>query len=80
MEAIAIREGVKTKGEGSHLELIEYTAEQGIIDEHTRQFLQQMREYRNKISYEGFMVNTNYLDLNKGRIQNIIKRIFELLG
>src|SRR3989344_3357181 len=62
MEAIALKQGVKAKGEGAHYELIEYSAKQGLVDEHTRQFLQQMRDYRNQISYEGFMISRNYID------------------
>lgn len=79
MEALTIKEGIKTKGDGAHQELIEYIFKQNIINEQTRQFLQQMREYRNKISYEGFMINKNYIHLNKERIQDIIKNFLELL-
>jgi len=79
IEALTLREGVKIKGEGAHQELIDYVAKQNKIDEQTRQFLQQMREYRNRISYEGFMIHKNYIDLNKENIQKIIKHLFELL-
>ena len=63
IEAITVREGVKVKGEGAHQELIDYVAKQKKIDEQMRQFLQQMRDYRNRISYEGFMINKNYIIL-----------------
>lgn len=79
MEALTLREGIKIKGEGAHQELIEYIARQKSIDEQSRQFLQQMREYRNRISYEGFMIHKNYISLNKKKIQDIIKRFLELL-
>ena len=79
IEALTLKEGIKIKGEGAHQELIDYIAEQNNINEQTRQFLQQMREYRNRISYEGFMIHKNYVDLNKERIQKIIKHLFELL-
>src|SRR3989338_9045329 len=72
MEALTIKKGIKVKGEGAHQELIEYIAKQGNVDEQTRQFLQQMREYRNRISYEGFVVHRNYIHLNKEKIQSII--------
>ena len=80
IEALTLREGVKIKGEGAHQELVEYVAEQKNIDEQTRQFLQQMRDYRNRISYEGFVIHKNYINLNKERIRNIIKHLFELLN
>ena len=79
MEALTIKKGIKAKGEGAHQELIEYIAREKIINEQIRQFLQQMREYRNKISYEGFMIHKNYISLNKEKIQNIIKNFFSLL-
>ena len=75
IEALTLKEGIKIKGEGAHQELIDYIAKQQCIDEQTRQFLQQMRDYRNRIAYEGFMVHRNYINLNKERIQKIINLI-----
>ena len=79
IEAITIRAGIKVKGEGAHQELIDYVAKQNKIDEQMRQFLQQMRDYRNRISYEGFMIHKNYIELNKAIIGEIIKHLFEQL-
>jgi len=79
MEALTLKKGIKIKGEGSHQELIEYIAKGNIINEQMRQLLQQMREYRNRISYEGFMINENYIKLNKEKIQDIIKKLINLL-
>ena len=74
MEALTLLKGVKIKGEGAHQELIEYVVKQYNLDEQTRRFLQQMREYRNRISYEGFMVNRNYIILNQEKIKSILTR------
>lgn len=79
LEAIALKEGVKIKGEGAHQELIDYIAKQNNFDEKTRLFLQQMRDYRNRISYEGFMVNKNYILLNREKIASIIVKLFDKL-
>ena len=79
MEALTLKEGIKVKGEGAHQELIDYVAKEKKIDEHMRVFLQQMRDYRNRISYEGFMVNENYIKLNKEIIERIVKHLFEQL-
>jgi len=76
MEAFTLEKGIKIKGEGAHQELIDYVAKQNNFDEQTRQFLQQMRDYRNRISYEGFMINKNYIMLNKERIQTVINKLF----
>ena len=80
MEALSMLNGIKAKGEGAHQELIDYISEQYNFDEQTRQFLQQMRDYRNRISYEGFTVHKNYIILNQERIKNIIKKLFNELN
>ena len=72
MEALTLKEGIKVKGEGAHQELVDYIAKQQKINEQMKQFLQQMRDYRNRISYEGFMIHKNYIDLNKAIIRRII--------
>src|SRR3989338_10494306 len=80
MEALGLLNGIKTKGEGAHQELIDYISKQYNFDEQDRQFLQQMRAYRNRISYEGFMIHKNYITLNQEKIINIIKRFFDELN
>ena len=79
IEALALIEGVKTRGEGAHKELIDYIAKRYSFDEQTRLFLQQMRDYRNTISYEGFMINPSYIKMNQEKIKAIIKNLFEKL-
>ena len=79
LEALASVNGIKTKGDGAHQELIDYIAEQYSFSEQTRQFLQQMRDYRNRISYEGFIVPKNYILLNELKIKEVIKTLVELL-
>ncbi len=80
MEALSMLNGIKIKGERAHQELIDYIAKQYNFDEQTRQFLQQMRDYRNRISYEGFMIHKNYIVLNQEKIKNIIKKLFNELN
>ncbi len=77
MEALGLIRGIKAKGEGAHQELIDYIVKQYRFDEQTRQFLQQMRDYRNRISYEGFMVHKNYIALNQEKIKEIIKNFLK---
>ena len=79
MEALTLKNGVKIKGEGAHQELIDYLAKQHIFDEKKRGFLQQVRDYRNRISYEGFMINKNYIILNKKIIINVMNKLFDKL-
>ena len=79
MEALTLKGGIKLKGEGAHQELIDYIAKHHGFDEPTRQFLQRMRDYRNRIAYEGFMVHKNFILLNKEKIVSIINKMFDEL-
>ena len=80
MEALTLKAGIKIKEEGAHQELIDYISKIHNFNEQTRQFLQQMRDYRNRISYEGFMVHKNYILLNKEKITSIISFLSNKLG
>lgn len=78
MESQTLKEGIKIKGEGAHQELIDYILRGHRFAEQTRQFLQQMREFRNRVSYEGFMVNKNFIAVNKEKIEEVIKKLKNL--
>ena len=80
MEALILSTGVKIRGEGAHMELIDYVSGECGFDEKTRLFLQKMREHRNRISYEGFMIHENYISLNGKAIKEIVKKLFDELG
>ena len=79
MEALTLLEGIKMKGEGAHCELIDYICEKNKISETDREFLQQMRNYRNRISYEGFSVKSGYIERNESRINKIISLLSGLV-
>ena len=79
MEAIALGAGIKTSGEGAHKELINYIVENYGFEENILVFLQQMRDYRNRISYEGFIVNRNYILLNNDKILTIINKLNKII-
>lgn len=76
LEAISLIDGIKIKGEGAHQELIDFIIKKYKIEEQKRQFLQKMRDYRNRISYEGFSINKEYIVTN----QELIKELIELLS
>jgi hypothetical protein len=76
-EAVSLINGVKIKGDGAHQELIDFVCKKLKINDGKRIFLQQMRDYRNRIAYEGFIVNKNYISLNKGKINEIIDKLSE---
>lgn len=78
LEAQTLSKGIKFRGEGAHQELIDYIAKQKSIDEQTRVFLQEMRDFRNRISYEGFMVPKNYILLNREKIDKIVNDLMKI--
>ncbi len=63
MEAISLFEGIKFSGEGAHRELIDHISKANKFNLSDSEFIQQMRDYRNRISYEGFSVIKNYITL-----------------
>lgn len=79
MEALLYLKGIKMKGEYAHYEVIEYACKEYGLGESSRRFLQDMRDYRNRISYEGFNVQKSYILLNLGRINTIIQTLLNLI-
>lgn len=79
MEALTYLEGVKFKGEGAHQKTIDYICKKYQFPEQTRKFLQDMRDYRNRISYEGFMIKADYIKRNAGKIENTIQILLNLV-
>ena len=77
-EAIASTNGIKFKSDGAHQQLIDYASKK-YFSEKERIFLQDMREYRNRIHYEGFNVNINYINSNSKIIEEIIKKLTKLV-
>jgi hypothetical protein len=75
MEALASIKGYKTRGDSAHIELIDFICKEEKFDEMTRELLQQMRDYRNRVSYEGFMIHKNYILLNEEKIKKIISKL-----
>lgn len=79
MEALALLDGVKARGEGAHAELIDYVCRHHGFDGTEQVFLQQLREYRNRISYEGFPVQPDYIERNEKRMEGIVARLRKLV-
>jgi len=75
MEAITSAEGTKFRGEGAHQELIDYICRNYKQKESIRIFLQELRDYRNRIAYEGFAVTIEYIKTNSEKIERIISEL-----
>lgn len=80
MEALASIEGIKIKGEGAHQKIIDYVCEKYNLGEAARQFIQQLRDHRNRISYEGFMIKESYIKQNCQKIEKIIEQLIEIVN
>lgn len=78
MDAITSSEGIKFRGEGAHQELIDYICKAYQQGESNRIFLQEMRDYRNRIAYEGFTVTNEYIKTNSEKIEKIISILINL--
>lgn len=79
MSSIALLDGVKFKGEGTHQKLIDYVCQNHNLGEQNREFIQQLRDYRNRISYEGFVIKPDFIQRNKEKIEEIINRLNNLI-
>ncbi len=79
METITFIDGIKFKGEGAHFELIDYIFKKYNFNFSHNVFLQSMRNYRNKISYEGFSVKRSYIEENEVKINEVINKLKEII-
>jgi len=77
---ILLLDGYKTYGEGAHKRLIEY------LEENYQQFnqdeihlLNNLRITRNKIAYDGFFVEKNYLERRSSDIKDIIEKLKSII-
>lgn len=78
LEAISLKEGKKVSGRGAHAELISFICDEYGLDKPSEQFLQNLRKYRNRISYEGFFTEPDYIDRNESKIKELIEVLREI--
>ena len=79
---IALLDGYRTLGEGAHKELMEYIQDNyhSKLEESHFHFLNELRIIRNKITYDGFFVNLEYVKRNEEVIITIIKKLKDITG
>lgn len=80
LDALNILDGIKFKGEGAHIESINYACEKYKINDADKQLINDMREYRNRISYEGFNIKPSFIEQNYERIERLINRMMSKIG
>ena len=79
MESLLYIGGYRIKGEGAHKELIDFACSEYGLSEQSRRFLQQLREYRNRIAYEGFFIKSDYIMMHSEEINSIVLRLIRKL-
>jgi len=80
MTIILLLDGYKTYGEGSHKKLIEYLElNYKEFDKSEIYFIDDLRNIRNKIAYDGFFVEINYILNNIKNIQRIIEKLNKII-
>jgi len=74
--ALILLDGYKTFGEGSHKKLIEYINEKyKEFNSSDIFFLENLRVLRNRIAYDGFFVQKDYLVRNKPSIIKLVDKL-----
>ena len=78
---ILLLDGYKTFGEGAHKKTIEY------LGKNYRQFstqeiavMDELRIIRNRISYDGFFVQPDYIKRKRQAIEGIIRKLIETVN
>ena len=79
MESLASIEGIKFDGEGAHAKLIMWSSDTVRLTRIEKTTLQQLRRFRNKLSYEGEEVTYDYVQRNQKIFTGIIKKLFSAL-
>ncbi len=81
LSILLLLEGYKTVGEGAHKELIEYFTNQKLgLSEADTTLIDKLRIIRNRIAYDGFFVNFDYLERNQKTFLNIINKLKTMVG
>lgn len=82
LTALLLLDGFKTEGEGAHKKLIEYLSitYKNEFKRHEIVLLEDLREKRNRIAYEGLFVPENYLTLREQEINHIISNLKAIIN
>ena len=81
LSVILLLDGYKTYGEGAHKKLIEYIqSNYKEFNEYEISLLDDLRIKRNKIAYDGFFVDKDYIERRIKDIQEIIQKLRDIIG
>jgi hypothetical protein len=77
LDAIFIMEGIKFKGDGAHIELIDEAKKEEYLTDQEHSLIQQIRGIRNRYKYEGYSVKGEFITRNEKKIISIIENLRE---
>ena len=81
LSVILLLDGYKTYGEGAHKKLIEYVqSNYKEFSEYSISLIDDLRITRNKIAYDGFFVDKDYIDRKNKDIQEIIDKLKKIIN
>lgn len=80
MMVVLLLDGYKTYGEGAHKKLVEYLkSNYKEFNEYEISLIDDLRITRNKIAYNGFFVDKEYIERKIKDIQNIIVKLKKII-
>ena len=81
ISVVLLLDGYKTYGEGAHKKLVEYLqVNYNEFNEYEISLIDDLRITRNKIAYDGFFVEKDYIGRKISDIQNIIKKLKDIIN
>ncbi len=80
MESISLLNSFKFSGNYAHEELIDWICKELKFSHQDKTFLQIIRNYQNKISYEGFFIKPNFIKQKDNKILEIIRKLDNKIG
>lgn len=81
ISVILLLDGYKTSGEGAHKKLVEYLeSNYKQFNNHEISIIDDLRIIRNKIAYDGFFVNGDYLERRVRNIEEIVLKLKKIIA
>lgn len=74
--AILLVDGYKTL---SHKDLVEYAKKLKELNEYEINIIDSLRILRNKVSYQGFLIEPDYLKRNESNFNSIMEKLYRIL-
>lgn len=80
ISVVLLLDGYKTHGEGAHKKLVEYLqSNYKEFNEYQISLIDDLRVTRNKIAYDGFFVDKDYIERKANDIKEIIDKLKEMI-